>query len=161
MSIWLTQHSILQNRPFLFVLVSSNTILSSKQINIYSIKFTKNCLDILCQYICQFKFFRLVNSLLNLCFGFLHIFKLKFYLWTFYACRLAIVFSSCTKCGLLLRRYQRKREKLVERTAISRLPTKWGLFQAYCYRSKLDGTEHIAVVKVKLLLVKQGSVVFY
>lgn len=45
-------------------------------------------------------------------------------------------------------RYQRKREKLVERTAISRLPTKWGLFQAYCYRSKLDGTEHVAIVKV-------------
>lgn len=45
-------------------------------------------------------------------------------------------------------RYRRKREKLVERTAISRLPTKWGLFQAYCYRSKLDRTEHIAVVKV-------------
>ncbi|PON52550.1 3,4-dihydroxy-2-butanone 4-phosphate synthase [Trema orientale] len=44
-------------------------------------------------------------------------------------------------------RYRRKREKLVERTAISRLPTKWGLFQAYCYRSKLDGTEHIAAVK--------------
>ncbi|XP_044483486.1 monofunctional riboflavin biosynthesis protein RIBA 3, chloroplastic-like [Mangifera indica] len=44
-------------------------------------------------------------------------------------------------------RYQRKREKLVERTAISRLPTKWGLFQAYCYRSKLDGTEHVAIVK--------------
>ncbi|KAK0603570.1 hypothetical protein LWI29_006339 [Acer saccharum] len=44
-------------------------------------------------------------------------------------------------------RFRRKREKLVERTAISHLPTKWGLFQAYCYRSKLDGTEHIAVVK--------------
>lgn len=44
-------------------------------------------------------------------------------------------------------RYRRKREKLVERTAVSRLPTKWGLFEAYCYRSKLDGTEHIAVVK--------------
>ncbi|XP_030524141.1 monofunctional riboflavin biosynthesis protein RIBA 3, chloroplastic isoform X1 [Rhodamnia argentea] len=44
-------------------------------------------------------------------------------------------------------RYRRKREKLVERTAISRLPTRWGLFRAYCYRSKLDGTEHIAVVK--------------
>ncbi|PPS09783.1 hypothetical protein GOBAR_AA10879 [Gossypium barbadense] len=46
-----------------------------------------------------------------------------------------------------IRKYRRKREKLVERTAISRLPTKWGLFQAYCYRSKLDGTEHIAIVK--------------
>ncbi|ONI00377.1 hypothetical protein PRUPE_6G085600 [Prunus persica] len=44
-------------------------------------------------------------------------------------------------------RYRRKREKLVERKAVSRLPTKWGLFQAYCYNSKLDGTEHVAVVK--------------
>ncbi|KAM6577911.1 hypothetical protein CsatB_029748 [Cannabis sativa] len=44
-------------------------------------------------------------------------------------------------------RYKRKRENLVERTAISRLPTKWGVFQAYCYRSKLDGTEHVAIVK--------------
>ncbi|XP_073062129.1 monofunctional riboflavin biosynthesis protein RIBA 3, chloroplastic isoform X1 [Primulina eburnea] len=44
-------------------------------------------------------------------------------------------------------RYRRKREKLVERTAISRLPTKWGSFQAVCYRSKLDGMEHIAIVK--------------
>ncbi|KAL7597999.1 monofunctional riboflavin biosynthesis protein RIBA 3, chloroplastic [Lactuca sativa] len=44
-------------------------------------------------------------------------------------------------------RYRRKRERLVERVAISRLPTKWGLFEAYCYRSKLDGTEHIAIVK--------------
>lgn len=45
-------------------------------------------------------------------------------------------------------RYRGKREKLVERTAVSRLPTKWGLFQAYGYRSKLDGTEHVAIVKV-------------
>ncbi|KAF6148820.1 hypothetical protein GIB67_014191 [Kingdonia uniflora] len=44
-------------------------------------------------------------------------------------------------------RYRRKREKLVERTAVSRLPTKWGLFQAYCYRSMLDGADHMAVVK--------------
>ncbi|KAL2486555.1 Monofunctional riboflavin biosynthesis protein RIBA 3 [Abeliophyllum distichum] len=44
-------------------------------------------------------------------------------------------------------RYRRKRENLVERTSISRLPTKWGSFQAYCYRSKLDGMEHIAIVK--------------
>ncbi|KAG6415458.1 hypothetical protein SASPL_122869 [Salvia splendens] len=41
-----------------------------------------------------------------------------------------------------LRKYRRKREKLVERTAVSRLPTKWGF-----YRSKLDGIEHIALVK--------------
>jgi GTP cyclohydrolase II len=36
----------------------------------------------------------------------------------------------------------------VELIAVSRLPTKWGLFRAYCYQSKLDGTEHIAVAKV-------------
>ena len=47
-------------------------------------------------------------------------------------------------------RYRRKREKLVERTSVSRLPTKWGPFQAYCYRSKLDGTEHVAIVKVTM-----------
>lgn len=44
-------------------------------------------------------------------------------------------------------RYRRKRENLVDKIAVSRLPTKWGLFQVYCYRSKLDGNEHIAVVK--------------
>lgn len=35
----------------------------------------------------------------------------------------------------------------MELIAVSRLPTKWGLFRAYCYQSKLDGTEHIAVAK--------------
>ncbi|KAK9123549.1 hypothetical protein Sjap_013151 [Stephania japonica] len=44
-------------------------------------------------------------------------------------------------------RYRRKREKVVERTAVSRLPTKWGLFMAYSYKSKLDGTEHVALAK--------------
>ncbi|CAA7032165.1 unnamed protein product [Microthlaspi erraticum] len=42
-------------------------------------------------------------------------------------------------------RYRRKREKLVERVTVARLPTKSGLFQAYCYRSKLDGIENIAL----------------
>ncbi|XAR59023.1 GTP cyclohydrolase II [Bertholletia excelsa] len=44
-------------------------------------------------------------------------------------------------------RYRRKREKLVERTDFSRLPTPWGQFQVYCFRSKLDRTEHVALVK--------------
>ncbi|KAL5708247.1 Monofunctional riboflavin biosynthesis protein RIBA 3 [Ranunculus cassubicifolius] len=44
-------------------------------------------------------------------------------------------------------RYRRKRETLVERTAVSRLPTTWGEFEVYSYRSKLDGTEHVALVK--------------
>lgn len=44
-------------------------------------------------------------------------------------------------------RYRRKRDKLVERSAHAPIPTKWGSFQAYCYRSQLDGIEHIAMVK--------------
>ncbi|KAJ6811918.1 putative bifunctional riboflavin biosynthesis protein RIBA 1, chloroplastic [Iris pallida] len=44
-------------------------------------------------------------------------------------------------------RYRRKREKLVERASVARLPNKWGSVEAYCYRSLLDGMEHIAMVK--------------
>ncbi|KAL5556488.1 hypothetical protein UlMin_038724, partial [Ulmus minor] len=44
-------------------------------------------------------------------------------------------------------RYRRKREKLVERTAAAPIPTMWGPFKLYCYRSFLDGVEHIAMVK--------------
>lgn len=46
-------------------------------------------------------------------------------------------------------RYRRKRDRLVECAGdAARMPTKWGPFQAYCYRSILDGIEHIAMVKV-------------
>nr|CAD1826322.1 unnamed protein product [Ananas comosus var. bracteatus] len=44
-------------------------------------------------------------------------------------------------------RYRRKRDKLVERASVARLPLKWGSVQAFCYRSLLDGMEHIAMVK--------------
>ncbi|XP_050369873.1 bifunctional riboflavin biosynthesis protein RIBA 1, chloroplastic [Argentina anserina] len=44
-------------------------------------------------------------------------------------------------------RYRRKRDKLVERAGAARIPTMWGPFEAYCYRSFLDGIEHIAMVK--------------
>ncbi|KAG7030901.1 Bifunctional riboflavin biosynthesis protein RIBA 1, chloroplastic [Cucurbita argyrosperma subsp. argyrosperma] len=45
-------------------------------------------------------------------------------------------------------RYRRKRDRLVECAgAAARMPTTWGPFQAYCYRSILDGIEHIAMVK--------------
>ncbi|PIA52015.1 hypothetical protein AQUCO_01000120v1 [Aquilegia coerulea] len=44
-------------------------------------------------------------------------------------------------------RYRRKRDKLIERSASARMPTKWGPFEAYSYRSLLDGIEHIAMVK--------------
>ncbi|KAJ8768869.1 hypothetical protein K2173_023864 [Erythroxylum novogranatense] len=44
-------------------------------------------------------------------------------------------------------RYRRKRDKLVDQSSAARLPTMWGPFTAYCYRSVLDGIEHIAMVK--------------
>ncbi|KVH93401.1 3,4-dihydroxy-2-butanone 4-phosphate synthase, RibB [Cynara cardunculus var. scolymus] len=44
-------------------------------------------------------------------------------------------------------RYRRKTDKLVERASAARIPTTWGPFVAYCYRSILDGIEHIAMVK--------------
>ncbi|CAI5467227.1 unnamed protein product [Closterium sp. Yama58-4] len=44
-------------------------------------------------------------------------------------------------------RYRRKREKLVERTAVARLPTQWGVFNIFSYKCKLDGIEHVAMVK--------------
>ncbi|GFY90828.1 GTP cyclohydrolase II [Actinidia rufa] len=44
-------------------------------------------------------------------------------------------------------RYRRKRDKLVEKAADAPIPTMWGPFKSYCYRSLLDGIEHIAMVK--------------
>ncbi|KAG5029660.1 hypothetical protein JHK82_013252 [Glycine max] len=44
-------------------------------------------------------------------------------------------------------RYRRKREKLVECASAALIPIMWGPFKAYCYRSCLDGIEHIAMVK--------------
>ncbi|KAK4795436.1 hypothetical protein SAY86_013430 [Trapa natans] len=43
-------------------------------------------------------------------------------------------------------RYRRKAAKLVELASTARLPTVWGEFKAYCYKSVLDGIEHIAMV---------------
>ncbi|CAD6243973.1 unnamed protein product [Miscanthus lutarioriparius] len=44
-------------------------------------------------------------------------------------------------------RYRRKRDRLIERASVARLPLKWGNVRAYCYRSVIDGIEHIAMVK--------------
>ncbi|KAL5753379.1 hypothetical protein ACOSP7_023558 [Xanthoceras sorbifolium] len=44
-------------------------------------------------------------------------------------------------------RYRRKRDRLVELAAAAPIPTMWGPFKAYCYKSLLDGIEHIAMVK--------------
>lgn len=43
-------------------------------------------------------------------------------------------------------RFRRARESTVERTAVARLPTQYGLFNAYSYRSTADGIEHVAMV---------------
>lgn len=43
--------------------------------------------------------------------------------------------------------YRRQRERLVTRGAVARLPTRHGEFAAHVYRSVLDGTEHLALVK--------------
>jgi 3,4-dihydroxy 2-butanone 4-phosphate synthase/GTP cyclohydrolase II len=43
--------------------------------------------------------------------------------------------------------YRRKQEKLVERIETVRLPTDYGEFTLHLYRSKLDGGNHLALVK--------------
>lgn len=43
-------------------------------------------------------------------------------------------------------RHRRAHEKLVERTGEGRVPTRFGEFRAFAYRSVLDGTEHVAFV---------------
>jgi len=44
-------------------------------------------------------------------------------------------------------KYRRLREKLVERTEIVKLPTDFGEFDLYLYRSKVDGNHHLALVR--------------
>jgi 3,4-dihydroxy 2-butanone 4-phosphate synthase/GTP cyclohydrolase II len=43
--------------------------------------------------------------------------------------------------------YKRRHEKLVERVAEAKLPTKYGEFVVIAYRSKVDPDEHVALVK--------------
>ena len=43
-------------------------------------------------------------------------------------------------------RYRRATERLVEHVATSSMPTVFGEFRAVAYRSRLDGTEHLALV---------------
>ncbi|CAN4107938.1 unnamed protein product [Withania somnifera] len=44
-------------------------------------------------------------------------------------------------------RYRRKRDQLVEHSSAARIPTMWGPFTAHCFKSVIDGIEHIAMVK--------------
>jgi 3,4-dihydroxy 2-butanone 4-phosphate synthase/GTP cyclohydrolase II len=50
----------------------------------------------------------------------------------------------CTIADLI--QYRRTREKLVERLEVVKMPTEYGDFDLYLYRSKLDGQHHIALV---------------
>jgi 3,4-dihydroxy 2-butanone 4-phosphate synthase/GTP cyclohydrolase II len=43
--------------------------------------------------------------------------------------------------------YRRRTERQVERVAAARIPTTYGEFTSYGYRSLIDGTDHIALVK--------------
>jgi 3,4-dihydroxy 2-butanone 4-phosphate synthase/GTP cyclohydrolase II len=42
--------------------------------------------------------------------------------------------------------YRWVQERLVEHLSTARLPTRFGTFEAHCYRSSVDGTEHLALV---------------
>src|SRR5919198_4098211 len=44
-------------------------------------------------------------------------------------------------------KYRRTREKLVERVEVVKLPTDYGDFDLYLYRSKVDGQHHLALVR--------------
>src|SRR5690242_11291966 len=50
----------------------------------------------------------------------------------------------CTIADLI--EFRRTREKLVERIEVVKLPTDYGDFDLYLYRSKLDGQHHLALV---------------
>lgn len=49
-----------------------------------------------------------------------------------------------------LKDYRKKKEKLVEQVAVTKLPTKYGEFRAYGYRNLLNGEHHVALVKGEL-----------
>ena len=51
----------------------------------------------------------------------------------------------CTIQSLIA--YRRVREKLVEREQVVKMPTDYGDFDLHLYRSKLDGSHHLALVK--------------
>lgn len=51
----------------------------------------------------------------------------------------------CTIEALI--KYRRTREKLVERVEVVQMPTEYGEFELYLYRSRVDGQHHLALVK--------------
>src|SRR6476620_2724544 len=55
-------------------------------------------------------------------------------------------------------KYRRTREKLVERLEVVKMPTDYGDFDLYLYRSRVDGQHHLALVKGEVAG-KQGVLV--
>ena len=51
----------------------------------------------------------------------------------------------CTVADLI--HYRRTREKLVERVEVVKMPTAYGDFDLYLYRSKIDGQHHLALAR--------------
>ena len=51
----------------------------------------------------------------------------------------------CTIEALI--RYRRTREKLIERVEVVKMPTEYGEFDLFLFKSKLDGQHHLALVK--------------
>lgn len=48
-------------------------------------------------------------------------------------------------------RYRRQKEKLVKRVSTAQIPTDFGSFTAHAYESTLDGVQHLALVKGKIV----------
>ncbi|HRL58224.1 MAG TPA: bifunctional 3,4-dihydroxy-2-butanone-4-phosphate synthase/GTP cyclohydrolase II, partial [Lachnospira sp.] len=46
-----------------------------------------------------------------------------------------------------LQDYRKKHDKLIERVAVTKMPTKYGEFKAYGYINLLNGEHHVALVK--------------
>ncbi len=46
-----------------------------------------------------------------------------------------------------LQQYRKVNDKLVEKAAVTKMPTKYGNFKAYGYINKLNGEHHVAIVK--------------
>lgn len=46
-----------------------------------------------------------------------------------------------------LRDYRKQHDTLVERAAVTHMPTRYGTFKAYGYRNLLNGEHHVALVK--------------
>lgn len=70
---------------------------------------------------------------------------------------LSVHYNGCLCCSFVTQistyfsgRYKRKKDQLIELVGAAQIPTTWGTFKAYCYKSLLDGIEHVAMVKVTM-----------